>query len=134
MQPIIHKAAIVLELNPVSAGISPGDRATLSVNTDSSVSVFIERPSRLPFGFGKPRIFPVGKLGVRASEILLPALERKAELRVRVVEVEPAHISPSGQATVCISVWGNVADLDRQRSSYGIFSSSKINDPMPPRR
>lgn len=134
MQPIIHKAAIVLELNPVSAGISPGDRATLSVNADSSVSVFIERPSRLPFGFGKPRILPAGKLGVLASEILLPALERKAELRVRIVEVEPAHVSPSGRAAVFISVWGNVADLDRQRLSSKIFSSSKINDPMPPRR
>ncbi len=80
MQPIIHKAAIALKLNPVSAGISPGDRALLSLNSDTSISVFVERPSRLPFGLGKLGFVSVGTLGARATEILLHALGRKADL------------------------------------------------------
>ncbi|PWL24052.1 MAG: hypothetical protein DCO98_11610 [Altererythrobacter sp. XM-24bin4] len=132
MQPIIHKAAIALDLNPVSIGVSPGDRALLSMNSDTTVSVFVERPSRLPFGLGKPRVVLLGTLGARATEILLPALERKADFRVRIIEVEPAHLSRSGRASVYVSVWGNPADVAQSKSRPSIFTRSKINDPVPP--
>jgi hypothetical protein len=130
MQPIIHKAAIALDLNPVSIGVSPGDRALLSMNSDTTVSVFVERPSRLPFGLGKPRVVLLGKLGVRATDILLPALERKADFRVRIIEVEPAHLSRTGRASVYVSVWGNPADVAQPKSRPSIFKRSKINDPV----
>jgi hypothetical protein len=132
MQPIIHKAAIALDLNPVSIGVSPGDRALLSMNSDTTVSVFVERPSRLPFGLGKPRVVLLGTLGARATEILLPALERKADFRVRIIEVEPAHLSRTGRASVYVSVWGNPADVAQSKSRPSIFTRSKINDPVPP--
>lgn len=132
MQPIIHKAAIALDLNPVSIGVSPGDRALLSMNSDTTVSVFVERPSRLPFGLGKPRVVLLGTLGARATDILLPALERKADFRVRIIEVEPAHLSRTGRASVYVSVWGNPADVAQSKSRPSIFTRSKINDPVPP--
>ena len=132
MQPIIHKAAIALDVNPVSIGVSPGDRALLSMNSDTTVSVFVERPSRLPFGLGKPRVVLLGTLGARATEILLPALERKADFRVRIIEVEPAHLSRTGRASVYVSVWGNPADVAQSKSRPSIFTRSKINDPVPP--
>ncbi|MBM2324174.1 MULTISPECIES: hypothetical protein [Marivita] len=133
MQPIIHKAAIALNLNPVSAGISPSDPTFLVLNLDMSVSVFVERPSRLPFGFGKSRLVLAGKLGARATDIVRPALERKADLRVRIIEVEPAHLSRSGRAAIFVSVWGNPADIAQPKSTPAIFTRSKINDPVPPR-
>jgi hypothetical protein len=132
MQPIIHKAAIALDLNPVSVGISPGDRAVLSLNSDTTISVFVERPSRLPFGLGKPRVVLLGMLGARATDILLPALNRKADFRVRIIEVEPAHISRTGRASVYVSVWGDPADIVGPTASRAIFTRSRINDPVPP--
>ncbi len=132
MQPIIHKAAIALDLNPTSVGISPGDRALLSLNSDTTISVFVERPSRLPFGLGKPRVVLVGTLGARATDILSPALERKADFRVRIIEVEPAHISRTGRASMYVSVWGNPADIVRPKEARAIFTRSRINDPVPP--
>ena len=134
MQPIIHKAAIALDLNPVSVGISPGDRAVLSLNSDTTISVFVERPSRLPFGLGKPRVVLVGTLGARATDILLPALKRKADFRVRIIEVEPAHISRTGRTSVYVSVWGNPSDIVRPKESNAIFTRSRINDTVLPKR
>jgi len=133
MQPIIHKAAIALDLDPISSGISPGDRALLSLNADATASVFVERPSRVPFGLGKPRLVSAGRLGKRATDLLRPALESKAELRVRIVEVEPAHLRRSGQAAVFVSVWGNIADIARSKSTPSIFTRSRINDPVFPK-
>lgn len=133
MQPIIHKAAIALDLNPVSVGISPGDRALLSLNSDTTISVFVERPSRLPFGLGKPRVVLVGTLGARATDILSPALERKADFRVRIIEVEPAHLSRTGRASVYVSVWGNPTNIVRPKEAHAIFTRSRINDPVPPK-
>lgn len=132
MQPIIHKAEIALDVNPTSVGISPGDRALLSLNQDATISVLVERPSRLPFGLGRPRLFAAGRLGTRATDLLRQAIESRAELRVRIVEVEPAHLNRSGHAAVFISVWGNPADLGRSKSKSVIFTRSKINDPISP--
>lgn len=132
MQPIIHKAAIALETSQLSVGISPGDRAQLVPNPDATISVFVEKTSRLPFGVGKPKLVLIGKLGVRATEILHSALERKAGFRVRIIEVEPAHLSRTGTASVYISVWGNPADIAQSKPKPTIFTRSKINDPVPP--
>ena len=131
MQPIIHKAAIALELNPLSVGVSPSERALLSLNSDTTISVLVERPSRLPFGLGKQRVILLGKLGPRATDILLPALERKADFRVRIIEVEPAHISRTGRTSVYVSVWGNPADIVGPTVSRAIFTHSRTNDPDP---
>jgi hypothetical protein len=132
MEPIIHKAAIALVVDPVSNGISAGDQTWLSLNSDNTISVFVEKPSRLPFRIGKPRSVLVGKLGARATDILWPALERKADFHVRIIEVEPPHLNRTGRASVYVSVWGNPADIVRPNGSRPIFTHSKINDPIPP--
>ena len=96
MQPIIHKAAIALETNQLSVGISPGDRARLVLDTDATISVFVEKPSRLPFGVGKPKLAPVGKLGTCATDILYFALERNAGFRVRISRLnQPMSVAPA---------------------------------------
>lgn len=133
MQPIIHKAAIALETNTLSVGISPGDRAQLVPNPDTTISVLVEKPSRLPFGFGTTKLVPIGKLGARATDILYSALQRKAGFRTRIIEVEPAHLSRTGTASVYISVWGNPADIAQSKPKPTIFTRSKINDPVPPK-
>lgn len=131
MQPIIHKAAVALSINPVSVGISPRDSALLVLNPDATVTVLVERPSRLSFGLGSPRLVPIGALAARATDILLPALERQVDLRVRVVEVELPHVARTGRASVFVSVWGNPADLDPLKPKRTVLTRSKINDPMP---
>ena len=131
MQPIIHKASIALDVDPISTGISPGDRALLSLDPESTVSVFIQRRSRLPFGFGKTKLVSAGKLSANATDILRPALERKADLRVRIVEVEPAHLSRSGHVAVFISVWGDPADINQPKSALDAVTRSKINESGP---
>lgn len=112
MQPLIHKAALaVLELDPRRAEVSPGDFAELRSEPDGAIAVYVVRESRLPFGLGNPTHLRAGTLGKAATALIMPALERRAHLRVRVVEVDPAHLSSKGVNTVFISVWGNPDDL-----------------------
>ena len=70
-------------------------------------------------------------MGARATDILLPALECKADFRVRIIEGEPAHLSRTGRASVYVTVWGNPADIVRPKDSRVIFTRSRINDPVP---
>lgn len=111
MRPIIPKAAIKLEKNPYYLRISPGDPAFLSLNPDTTISALVERPSRLPFGMGKPKIVSVGKLDAQATYILHYYLERKAKPRVHIIEIEPAHLSSTGNTTMYVSVWGNKDEI-----------------------
>lgn len=132
MQPLIHKAALAtLELNPHALRVAPGDPIILQCDVDETVTAYVSLPSRLPFGLGKRRQKRLGTLEPYASELLIPALTRQAHLRVRVVEVEYAHLSTRGKASVSISVWGNPMDLTPTPRKYTIFSHSRINAPMP---
>lgn len=124
MQPLIHQAALaVLDIDPYRAKISPGDVAHLRSEPDDVVTVYVERRSRFPFGLGKPSYLRVGTLEPKAATFIRPALGNSANLRVRVVEVEMAHLSPKGTSSVSISVWGNLADLgEASASSYSGLS------------
>lgn len=132
MIPIIHKAAVDLEINPSEFGISPGDQAFLLLHAEKTISVFVQRPTRFPFLFRMPRDVLVGTLAGWATEMMLPAIEREAVFRVRIIEIEPAHISRTGRASVYVSVWGNPVDFVRPKRTSLIFTRSKINDPVLP--
>jgi hypothetical protein len=41
----------------------------------------------------------------------MSALEKNAPLRVRIVDLEAAHLSADGKDRVSISVWGNSSDI-----------------------
>jgi hypothetical protein len=81
---------------------------------------------------GGPVELVVGYLGQQATEILWPALESYAHLRVRIVEIEPAHLSPSGNASPFISVWGDPTILMSARPRHQIFTRNRINDEPAP--
>ena len=128
MQAIIHKAEVDLIIDPVSAGICPSDKASLVLNPDATVNVFVEKPVRLAFRAGATRLIHIGKLESLAAEALTPALKSSTHLRIRIVEVEPQHVTRTGKAAVFLSVWGNVADKVRPKPKTGIFTRSIIND------
>ena len=110
------------------ASVTPGDAVGLRLEEDGAVTALLALPSRLPFGLGRPREFAAGKLGQKASQLLKPALETHAHLRVRVVEIEPAHLSHNGRSRLYISVWGDPKLVAPERPRHSIFSSSRIHD------
>ncbi|MEN8917102.1 MAG: hypothetical protein ABF254_00730 [Octadecabacter sp.] len=107
MQPLIYKASIQLASGVSLANTSLGDHLTLSLEDDCRIAVLLKRPSSLPFGLGRPQETRVGVLNPKATALIMPALLKHEKLRVRVVGVEPAHLSASKQATLFVSIWGN---------------------------
>ena len=107
MQPLIHKASVNLTANKLPLGVSLNDAVILCLNDDGKITAILTLPSRLPFGMGKPRKIALGTLGQHATNLIKPALEKSAYLRVRVVEIEPAHLSLDGKNRLQISVWGD---------------------------
>jgi hypothetical protein len=128
MQPLIHKASVNLTTDKLPKAASPGDAVNLYLQEDGKVVATLMMPSRLPFGLGGPVELVLGYLGHQATKILRPALERYAHLRVRIVEIEPAHLSSSGNASLFISVWGDPNILLSAQPKYEIFSQSRVND------
>ncbi|NBR91104.1 MAG: hypothetical protein EBS68_14575 [Rhodobacteraceae bacterium] len=128
MQVLIYKAALTdLKTNPTTAGISPGDVIGLELGEDGQISA----RALLTQGkwiFQRTRSLPIGTLEPQATALLSPALERNAHLRVRIVEIEPAHLARGKVAKVFISVWGDPEDLEPPKTKTTIFSRSRIND------
>jgi hypothetical protein len=89
----------------------PGQDVVLETSPDRTIKAYVDLPSRWLFGLGRPRRICLGYLHPRATELLLPALDIGASLRVRIVEVEPAHARADGVDSVSISVWGHPDDL-----------------------
>jgi len=112
MQPLIHKASVKLAANKLPSGVSLNDAVILRLNDDDDgITVILTLPSRLPFGIGKPRKIALGTLGQHATNLIKPALEKSTYLRVRIVEIEPAHLSHDGKNKLHISVWGDPTAL-----------------------
>ncbi|WP_146193262.1 hypothetical protein [Salibaculum griseiflavum] len=132
MQPLIHKASVKLTADKLPKSASPGDAVNLYLQEDGKIVATYMVPSRLPFGLGRPAELALGYLGQQATEILRPALQRYAHLRVRIVEIEPAHLRSSGKTSLFISVWGDPAILQSARPRHQIFTPSKINDDPAP--
>ena len=130
MQPVIHKARILLDATSKVPCVAPGDPAHLIIDADFSISVWCKRPAKFKFGFGRPKLSRIGVLEGYESQLIRPALEKNAEMRVRFVEVEPPHINKHGRTTIYISVWGNKADFRGESPVVQIFSHSRINDPV----
>lgn len=128
MQVLNHKAKVNLTIDPVSEGIRINHTASLLLNPDETVSVFVEKPLRLPFRAGATKRIMIGTLENQAATQLKPALQGSGHLRVRVVEVEPPHVTRTGIAAVFISVWGSGIDVVRPRHKTGIFTRSIINN------
>jgi hypothetical protein len=112
MQALIHQASLYgLTMSISGSGIGPGQTVELEVTADREIAVVVTFPSILPFGLGRSRRRCLGYLSPEVVDLLMPALEREAVLRVRIVEVEPAHVRADGVDRVSISVWGEPHDL-----------------------
>lgn len=107
MQALIYQASLYGLTLPVhDFGLAPGQAVELALDPDYMVAVFVHLPSRLPFGLGKPRRKHLGYLEPDVAEWIAPALERQVALRVRIVEIEPAHARTDGLDQILVSVWG----------------------------
>jgi len=112
MQVILHKTPVVpLAKSPATFGLTLGDSVELQADPTGAVTaVFWRKGPWLPLLGRRARQVPIGQLVPEAADMVAPALRRGTELRVRVVEICPAHLSAEGQDAVCLSVWG---DRDR---------------------
>lgn len=106
MQALIHKASLHgLKISLRGSGIVPGQPVELECHAERKLAVVVTSPSRWSFGLGKQKRRILGYLHPEASAIIMPALERSASLRVRIVEIEPAHARTEGMDQVSISIW-----------------------------
>ena len=107
MQALIYQASLYGLTLPVhGSGLAPGKPVELARDPDYIVAAFVQLPSCLPFGLGKQRRRHLGYLEPDVAEWIAPALERQVALRVRIVEIEPAHARTDGLDQVLVSVWG----------------------------
>ena len=112
MQVLIHKTSLHrLQMKLSKMATVLGDAVQLVLESNDNVAVYFIEPSRFPFGFGKSRLVRAGYLDNQAKALLMPALEKDAPLRVRIVDMKAAHLSADGTDSVSISVWGNSADI-----------------------
>jgi hypothetical protein len=109
MQALVYKLDVVAEAVP--SWLVPNDPVALALEPDRSVGVYVQPPERwVPF-LPPARPVRIGCLGPRGSDLLRPALEAGARLRVRVVDL--AHHTTAGapQRRVALSVWGEAGAL-----------------------
>ena len=112
MQALIHQTSLhALQFPLAGSGVVLGQTVHLKCDKDHQVAAFVTLPTRWPFGLGKARFRQLGLLPLKAAEMIKPALERQASLRVRIVEMEPAHARIDGVDQVSLSVWGQPTDL-----------------------
>lgn len=107
MEPLIYKTTLEMKRSPV--WLSPGTPIDLQASQDGTVFALARRAARWPFR-GEKRV-RIGALRPDAAELLRPLLERGAHLRVRIVVLVPAHLTPDRQARVAVSVWGDARAL-----------------------
>lgn len=120
MQVILHKTAVEkLEVPLMATGVSLGDALRLEEDESGEISVsFLRRASWLAL-IGRPaRWLRLGQLCEEAGQLIAPALRDGVELRVRVVEISPAHLSASDRDALHLSVWGDRARLARAQARH----------------
>jgi len=129
MQALIHQASLHGLTTPiVGSGIGPGQAVELEVTAEREILIYASLPSKWPFGLGRSRRKCLGYLHPEATELLLPALDREAMLRVRIVEVEPAHVRADGVDRVSISVWGDPDDLAQPSGHVLSFRRADLDE------
>lgn len=107
MQALIYQTTLRMERSP--SWLSPGDPLELELVGDAVVAVIARRSARWPFR-GEKRV-RIGTLREQATEIALPLLASGTRIRVRIVALVPAHLTPDREARVAVSVWGDVRAL-----------------------
>ncbi|WP_131821887.1 hypothetical protein [Salipiger marinus] len=104
MQTLIYKTELFVERAP--PWLAPNSPVELYPQADGTVVAFARRPSRrFPF-WGEARPVRIGVLNEEVAMLLSPVLEAGITLRVRIVELHPAHLTTDQRARISVSVWG----------------------------
>jgi hypothetical protein len=118
MQTLIYKTELFVERAP--AWLAPNSPVELRPQADGTVVAFARRPSRwIPF-WGEARPVRIGMLAEDAAMLLRPVFETGIVLRVRIVELNPAHLTSDQLARISVSVWGPGSKTVRP----GIFAAA----------
>lgn len=123
MQVLIYKSELnELAENHWPRGMAPGDSIDLRIVEDGVIEACATEKARL--WMRRPRRVRLGTLNEQASKLLDHAVRNGAYLRVRIVEIQPAHLALNGQPKVAISVWGDPqgltsnSDFQQPRETY----------------
>lgn len=114
MQVLIYKTELFVEHAP--SWLVPNGTVELRPQADGTVAAFVRRPSRwLPF-LGEARPVRIGVLNEEEAMLLSSVLETGVVLRVRIVELHPAHLTAEHRARISVSVWGGVDKMVGSRT------------------
>jgi hypothetical protein len=109
MQTLIYKTELAVERAP--AWLVPNSPVELRLQADGSVVAFARRPSRwIPF-WGEARLIRIGVLAEDVAMLLRPVIKAGIVLRVRIVELHPAHLTTNRLARISVSVWGPRSEI-----------------------
>ena len=114
MQALIYKAELTVERAP--AWLAPTSPVELRLQVDGTVVAFARRPSRWISFLGEARPVRIGVLADDAAMFLRPVLETGIGLRVRIVELHPAHLTTDQRARIGVSVWGPGLEMAASRT------------------
>ncbi|MCL1629484.1 hypothetical protein M3N55_12155 [Roseibaca sp. V10] len=106
MQTLIYKTELAVERAPV--WLAPNSPVELHSQADGTVAAFAQRPSGWLTRFGLSRPVRIGVLNEAAGDLLRPILDVRTPLRIRIVELQPAHLAADRRARISVSVWGSV--------------------------
>lgn len=107
MQALIYQATLRMERSP--SWLTPGDPLELELAGEEVVAVIARRAARWPFR-GEKRV-RIGTLREQATMIAVPLIASGTRIRVRIVALVPAHLTPDRETRVAVSVWGDVRGL-----------------------
>lgn len=109
MQMLIYKTALAVERAP--RWLSPNGAVALRQQPDGSIAAYVRRPSSWMALLRVSRPVRIGVLDEEAGDILRPIMDTGATLRVRIVEIQQAHLAVDRQARISISVWGATSKI-----------------------
>lgn len=121
MQLLIYKTELVVERAP--SWLAPNAPVELRPQADGSVAAFAPSPSRWTSLFWRERPVRIGTLNEDAAMLVCSALEAGTVLRVRIVELRPAHLTADRRVRMSVSVWGGAAKKAGERNFMNVGAS-----------
>jgi hypothetical protein len=109
MQTLIYKTPLVVERAP--SWLAPNSPVELRLQADGTVAAFAQRPSSWLSLVWPTRPVRIGVLHEEAGDLLCPILDAGITIRVRIVELLPAHLAVDRRARIGVSVWGSVTRI-----------------------
>ena len=109
MQTLIYKTPLVVER--ARSWLAPNSPVALRLQADGTVAAFAQRPSSWCTLFRSLRPVRIGVLHEEAGDILRPIMDTGTTLRVRIVELQPAHLAVDRRARISVSVWASVTRI-----------------------